>query len=427
MADESFSSNRRRVLLGLGGAGGLLASSVVPAVAQEQERAKVADAPVSEQTQEQQPFFGLHQSGVTTPRPAAGMIAAFDILATTRQDLVRLFTTLTERISFLTRGGTPPVLDPRFPPADSGILGPVVTPDNLTITLSVGASLFDNRFGLAGQKPAHLVPMMQFPNDALEPSLCHGDLSLQICSNGTDTNIHALRDILKNIPDLLLVRWKQEGTVPVQPANPEGPRESARNFLGFRDGSANPSSTDAALMDRVVWVQPQSGEPGWATGGTYQVVRIIRNFVERWDRTPLGEQQRIIGRDKATGAPFDGHTERDVPNYAADPDGKITARDAHIRLANPRTAATNANLILRRPFNYSNGLSKAGQLEMGLLFIAFQADLEKGFVAVQKRLNGEPFEEYIKPVGGGFFFSLPGAADDRDFVGRSMLAAAGLV
>ena len=70
-------------------------------------------------------------------------------------------------------------------------------------------------------------------------------------------------------------------------AKPGQPAESARNFLGFRDGSANPDSADAQLMDRVVWVGPKSGEPAWAVGGSYQAVRIIRNFVERWDRTPL--------------------------------------------------------------------------------------------------------------------------------------------
>jgi deferrochelatase/peroxidase EfeB len=108
-------------------------------------------------------------------------------------------------------------VDPKLPPPDSGILGPIVTPDNLTITVSVGESLFDERFGLAAAKPKRLIRMVGFPNDALEADCCHGDLSLQFCSNTTDTNIHALRDIVKNLPDLLLVRWKQEGSVPPGP------------------------------------------------------------------------------------------------------------------------------------------------------------------------------------------------------------------
>ena len=176
-------------------------------------------------------------------------------------------------------------------------------------------------------------------------------------------------------------------------------------------------------MERIVWVGADSGEPDWAVGGSYQAVRIIRNFVERWDRTPLEEQQHIFGRRKASGAPLDGASEHDLPNYVRDPHGKITPVTAHIRRANPREAATQENLILRRPFNYSNGVAKSGQIDQGLLFIAYQADLEKGFITVQKRLNGEPLEEYIKPVGGGYFFVLPGVRKAGGYLGQELVAA----
>ncbi|QGT82612.1 iron uptake transporter deferrochelatase/peroxidase subunit [Pseudomonas coronafaciens] len=419
------SIQRRRVLMGLGAAGAALAGSSLSGNVLAAAPAQVTEAPNSEKTQDHNTFHGIHQTGIVNPRPASGMLVAFDVLAADREDLERLFRTLNERIAFLMTGGPVAEVDPKLPPLDSGILGPVVTPDNLTITVSVGESLFDERFGLASVKPARLSRMTGFPNDALDPANCHGDLSIQFCANTADSNIHALRDIVKNLPDLLLVRWKQEGTVPPQaPKKPGQPPESARNFLGFRDGSANPDSNNQKTMDELVWVQPGSDEPAWAANGSYQAVRIIRNFVERWDRTPLQEQESIFGRSKNTGAPMDGKVETDVPNYAADPEGKKTRLDSHIRLANPRTAETQRNLILRRPFNYSNGVNKNGQLDMGLLFICYQADLEKGFITVQSRLNGEPLEEYLKPVGGGYFFTLPGVTGEQDFIGRSLLAAA---
>ena len=422
---EQFSAQRRRVLLGMAATGAAIAGSSLscPAMAAT-GAAQVTTAPSSEKTQDRHDFQGKHQTGIVTPRPACGMLVSFDVLASDREDLERLFRTLNERIAFLMTGGTVVQVDPKLPPTDSGILGPVVTPDNLTVTVSVGESLFDERFGLASAKPKRLIRMVGFPNDALEPAQCHGDLSLQFSSNTPDTNIHALRDIVKNLPDLLLVRWKQEGSVPPQaPARPGEPAQSARNFLGFRDGSANPDSNDNKTMDQIVWVQPGSDEPAWAANGSYQAVRIIRNFVERWDRTPLQEQESIIGRVKVSGAPMDGHSETQVPDYSKDPEGKLTKLDAHIRLANPRTAKTQANLILRRPFNYSNGVNKNGQLDMGLLFICYQADLEKGFISVQTRLNGEPLEEYLKPVGGGYFFTLPGVTGAQDFIGRTLLDA----
>ncbi|SDP88518.1 iron uptake transporter deferrochelatase/peroxidase subunit [Phyllobacterium sp. OV277] len=422
---QSFITNRRNLLLGVGAAGSVLAAGVAGAHAEERHGEQVTDAPVSDKMLEQQPFNGQYQSGIVTPRPAAGMVASFRVLASKPEEVERLFKTLSARIAFLMKGGTPPALNDKLPPADNGILGPVVLPDNLTMTVSLGASFFDQRDWLLPHKPVRLSRMKAFKNDALDQSLCHGDLSLQISSNTPDTNIHALRDILKNLPDLIVLRWKQEGSVPVLPRSPDGTHQSARNFLGFRDGSANPDAGDTELMDRIVWVQGNGDEPAWARNGTYQVIRIIRNFVERWDRTPLGEQERIIGRLKPSGAPFGGRTEIELPDYAKDTEGTVTPLDAHIRLANDRAKGSDAHLILRRPFNYSNGVSKSGQLEQGLLFIAYQADLEKGFITVQNKLNGEPLEEYIKPIGGGFFFTLPGVVNADDFLGRSLLEAAG--
>jgi deferrochelatase/peroxidase EfeB len=80
--------------------------------------------------------------------------------------------------------------------------------------------------------------------------------------------------------------------------------------------------------------------------------------------------------------------------------------------------------MLRRPFNYSNGVTRAGQLDMGLLFICFQQDLERAFIATQTRLNGEPLEEYIRPVGGGYFFVLPGVQDQGGHFGEGLIRAA---
>ncbi|MEJ1116921.1 iron uptake transporter deferrochelatase/peroxidase subunit [Phyllobacterium sp. CCNWLW109] len=418
---DKFTTTRRSVLFGAGTA---VVAGLTAASAAQKQGEQVTDAPVNDKTQERQSFYGVHQAGIVTPRPAAGMIASFHVLAKTPEEVERLFRTLSQRIDFLMKGGRPPEFDDKLPPSDSGILGPVIPPDNLTITVSLGSSFFDQRDWLINHKPKQLSRMKASRNDALDADLCHGDLSLQICANTPDTNIHALRDILKNLPDLMVLRWKQEGSVPVLPPKADGTHETARNFLGFRDGTANPDGNDAALMDQLVWVR-QSDEPSWAQAGTYQVVRIIRNFVERWDRTPLAEQEAIIGRKKASGAPFGGTAEFDVPDYSNDPEGKVTALDAHIRLANKRTKTSDENRILRRPFNYSNGVSKSGQLEQGLLFICYQADLEKGFITVQRQLDGEPLEEYIKPIGGGFFFTLPGPANEDDFVGRTLLEASG--
>ena len=410
-----MSPGRRGLLLGLGSAGAAVAvrAATLP------DNRPVLPVEEADGTGDTVPFYGPHQAGITTPQPAAALLAAFDVLAEDRDELADMFRLLTERCAFLTVGGAVAELDPKLPPLDSGVLGPRVFPDALSVTAAVGASLFDDRFGLQDQRPRGLIEMTGFPNDALDADYCHGDLLLQFNANTAETNIHALRDILKYLPEHLALRWKMEGFLPPHTIKKQA-RDTVRNLMGFKDGTANLDSRDASAMDRLVWTG--GDEPDWTTGGSYQVIRLIRMLVERWDRTPLGEQQTIFGRDKADGAPLGLAKEHDVPDYAADPAGKGVPLDAHIRLANPRTAETQSSLILRRAYNYSRGLTKAGQLDMGLIFGCFQADLGAGFLAVQGRLNGEALEEYIKPFGGGYFFALPGVTKPGDILGRALLA-----
>ncbi|HVW91256.1 MAG TPA: iron uptake transporter deferrochelatase/peroxidase subunit [Devosia sp.] len=382
-----------------------------------------ADTPAPDPAMQRVPFYGIHQAGITTPQPAASLVAAFNVLVEDQAGLADLFKLLTQRFAFLTQGGAAPTDKPEFPPPDSGIMGPEIAPNNLTATLSVGASLFDDRFGLAHLKPAALQEMKAFPNDRLDADWCHGDLLIQFCSNSPQVNLHALRDIIKNTPASLMVRWKQDGFLP-QSSVQSGGWETPRNLLGFKDGTGNPDTVDGSLMDKLVWVQPSRYEPAWTAGGSYHVVRIIRMLVEQWDRTPLIEQEQIVGRQKMSGAPLGGRDEHDTPDFSNDPKGKITPLTAHIRRANPRTPGSEENVILRRGYSYSRGANKAGQLDMGLIFTCFQANLGSGFLTVQGRLNGEPFEEYIKPTGGGYFFALPGTTGPYHYLGQSLMEAA---
>ncbi|WP_344466808.1 Dyp-type peroxidase domain-containing protein, partial [Kitasatospora kazusensis] len=153
-------------------------------------------------------FHGEHQAGVTTPAPGYAAFVSFDVIAADRAALETLFHTLTDRIRFLTAGGTPPDLGVGAPPADNGILGPVVPTDDLTVTVGVGASLFDGRYGLAKAKPVKLRPMKTFPNDNLQAAELHGDLSLQICADSQDTVLHALRDIARHTRGAMQVKWR---------------------------------------------------------------------------------------------------------------------------------------------------------------------------------------------------------------------------
>jgi len=163
------------------------------------------------------PFHGAHQAGVLTPGPAAkqafACVAAFDCTAADRAGLAGLLRELTSRARFLTAGGTPPDLGVGQPPSDSDVRGPAIAANGLTVTLSVGSSLFDDRYGLAGAKPVKLTPMVTFPDDALTRHTRGG----------------------------MQLRWKMAGY-----NSPPRPSGTSRNLLGFKDGTANPAGALAA-------------------------------------------------------------------------------------------------------------------------------------------------------------------------------------
>ena len=307
-----------------------------------------------------------------------------------------------------------------FPPTDSGVFGDELPPAELSIIVGVGASLFDDRYGLASRKPRELVRMPFIANDRLDPALTHGDVSVTISAGNADTTNYALRQLMRRTRGAFTLRWMLEGFNTIQGDFGAG-FAPGRNLLGFKDGTANPDATDDDLMQELVWVDRARDEPRWAEGGSYQAIRIIRMMVEFWDRTRLDEQEALIGRHKLSGAPLGGEHENDDFDYTGDDEGKRVPLDAHIRLANPRTPTTEKHRILRRGFSYSRGFDGAGRLDQGLLFSAFQASLDDGFLAVQQRLNGEPLEEYILPVGGGFFYVLPGVRAQGGFLGEGLL------
>jgi deferrochelatase/peroxidase EfeB len=370
--------------------------------------AKVAHTPAAEAAtpslDEFVPFDGPHQAGVLIEPRDAAVLAALDVTAVDRAGLRLGLQALSNRARELTQGSKLALRDADEPPLDSGALGTDIAPDALTVTIGFGRSVFD-RYGL--QAPERLERMTPFDGDRLDPALTHGDLILAISANHMDTASHALRELLRPTRDALALRWWIDG---FQGAH-RGPeqRSARRNLFGFRDGTGNPDTGDAGLMRQLVWT-PE--------GGTYMAVRLIRMHIEFWDRVGLRHQEGMIGRRRDTGAPLGGTREFQDPKLEADPKGERIAMDAHIRLAHD----AGDGRILRRGFNYHRGFDAAGQLDQGLIFVAFNQHIVRQFATLQKKLAGEPMTDYITPVGGGYFYAPRGASRPGDWVGSQLFA-----
>jgi deferrochelatase/peroxidase EfeB len=412
---------RRSFLIGAGSGAAVTALAATGAFAANQ--APTATTTAAPAAAPSVAFHGANQAGVYRPadQQRQACFASFRVLAQDQAELKSLLQTLTAQGVTLSTGVNENAAVPSQdlpaiasgPPSYSGVLGDDVPPDSFTMTVGLAGSVFDNpAYKLAGKKPQGLTAMRVFPNDTPNPAWTGGDLLLQLCAESSDMIHYALREITKATRGSLALQWKINGF-----HSAPRPAGSPRNLFGYKDGIVNPPADD-----QLVWIEKGSGQPDWAVGGTFIVVRLIRMLVEFWDRVDLGEQDGMIGRHRVSGAPLGGTLETDAPEYANDPTGQNIPLDAHIRLANPRTKATDRTRLLRRGYNYDLGVDLNGNMQAGLIFASYQRDIQKQFEATQLRLVDEPMTDYIEPFGGGYFIGLPGVATTGGFLGEGLFA-----
>lgn len=104
------------------------------------------------------------------------------------------------------------------------------------------------------------------------------------------------------------------------------------------------------------------------------MVRKTKIHIESWDTDQVSDQNNVFGRHKVSGAPLTGTKEFDTPHFTQkDADGNLVIpATAHISLA---AHENNGGIkILRRSYNYTDGLNNMAQLDAGLLFISYQKD-----------------------------------------------------
>jgi deferrochelatase/peroxidase EfeB len=364
------------------------------------------------------PFFGAHQSGITTPVQEHLHFAAFDMMPRSdRDDLIELLKDWSYAASRMTAGlevsATGAVGGPaEAPPDDTGeALG--LPASALSITVGFGPTLFENedgdRYGIRDRRPAKLERLPAFLGEDLDPAQSGGDLCIQVCADDPQVAVHAIRNLSRIAFGRAKLRWSQLGFGKTSRTTAD--QQTPRNLFGFKDGTANILADDASALDQHVWVADDDG-PAWLAGGSYLVARKIAMLIETWDRVRLSEQERIFGRDKGEGAPLSGGTEQTAP--------KLSGLDvhSHVRLANP--GSNDGTRILRRGYNYVGGNNSLGRLDAGLFFLAYQRDPAQ-FIALQRRLSTDLLNEYISHVGSGIW-AIPPGAGEGGYVGQPLFS-----
>ncbi|MFI1533885.1 iron uptake transporter deferrochelatase/peroxidase subunit [Streptomyces anandii] len=397
----------RRRLLGTAGATGLVLGAAGAAVGY--ASAPAGATPLTSLGAGRAMFHGKHQPGITDPLQSCGHLVAFDLVAGAGRKeaaaLLRRWSATAERLM----AGEPAPHGDTDVARDAG-------PSSLTLTFGFGRTFFD-RTGLQGQRPAALDPLPDFSSDRLDKARSEGDLWVQIGADDALVAFHALRAVQKDAGSAARVRWQMNGfnRCPGATAHPM----TARNLMGQVDGTRNPKPSDADF-DKRVFV-PAGGEPAWMAGGSYAVVRRIRMLLDDWEKLSLTQQENVIGRRKADGAPLSGGTETtamDLEKTGAD-GSYVVPVNAHARITRPDQNGGAA--MVRRPFSYHDGYDAEGAPDAGLLFICWQADPLRGFVPVQRKLDrGDALSQYIRHEASGLF-AVPGGAAEGEYVGQRLL------
>jgi deferrochelatase/peroxidase EfeB len=366
------------------------------------------------------PFRGAHQAGITTAAQDRLHFVALDVITDNPgqlRDLLTRWTRAAERMTYgaeAAPGGTVGGGPWRVPEDTGEALD--LAPGHLTVTIGYGPSLFDGRFGLAGRRPEALRELPAFAGDDLDPARSGGDLCIQACADDPQVAVHAVRNLVRMGFGTISVRWSQLGFG--RTSSTSRAQATPRNLFGFKDGTANITADETGALDDHVWVAPDDvrGRASWLAGGSYLVARRIRMQIEVWDRTPLMEQEQIVGRDKKAGAPLGRTGEFDEPDFGAlGTDGTPRIPEvAHVRLAH------HSNLggvrILRRGYNFTDGTDGQGHLDAGLFFLAYMRDAHRQFVPMQRALAAsDVMNEYIEHTGSALFACPPGLGPDDDW------------
>lgn len=408
-------------LAGAGALGALGALAGCASPASNNHNQASASNSASGASNDSHPFYGEHQSGISTEVQDRMYFVALNLKTTDREEIRSLFQEWTKASAKMQTGEV--VGEERSyeaPPKDTGEAMDL-SAAHLTITFGLGRSFFvdendKDRFGFASKLPEALVRIPHMTGDALEAQRSDGDLCIQACADDPQVAFHAIRNLIRIAGGRAVVAWQQLGFG--RTASTTTTQVTARNLFGFKDGTNNLKVEDPDLLKKHVWTSSQNSanSPAWMEGGSYLAARRIRMKIETWDRTRLREQEEIVGRTKTTGAPLSGGDEFTKLDFSAmGRSGPLIPADSHVRLMHPDQ--NQGVQILRRGFNYTDGADELGRLDAGLFFIAYVCDPRTHFIPMLSKMTAsDAMSEYLRHTGNALFAVPPGVKDENDYI-----------
>ena len=254
----------------------------------------------------------------------------------------------------------------------SQLRAPAVSAGGVNLVIGFGAELW--RTVAPDQAPDDLAPFT--PIGRLgghhAPATQH-DFWLWISGSSQDVVFEHARAAVQRLEEVATVASEQPCFV----------HRDSRDLTGFIDGSANPMTHEAPEAALI-----PDGQPG--AGGAHVLVMRWIHDLDAFEKLPVKEQERVIGRSKPS---------------SVEMTGDALPPDAHIARTQITDEAGNELPIYRRSVPYGT----VG--EHGLYFVAFSADRTR-FDRMLARMFGTDADrihdhlmDFSRPVTGSFYFA----------------------
>jgi putative iron-dependent peroxidase len=244
----------------------------------------------------------------------------------------------------------------------------------LTCVAGIGSQAWDRLF--AGPRPAELHPFRQLAGPRHTAPATPGDLLFHIRARRMDLCFELAGQLMRQLGDAVRVVDEVHGFKYFD----------ERDLMGFVDGTENPTGPAAVTAAHVT----AESDPEFA-GGSYVVVQKYLHDLDAWNRLPVEEQERVIGRTK-------------LENIELSDEAKPA--DSHVALNTIVDEDGEERQIVRDNMPFG----RVGVGEFGTYFIGYAASPEVTELMLRRMFLGDVpgrtdrILEFSTAVTGGLFF-----------------------